>query len=598
MKSSSGNKELPLAFSSAPTTTSQSHSFASRKGVFTLFLFSAIAYAVLPLAGVSGASDLIHSLLRPKYDEQCIQASVLIPEKNTKLWGAVNGKISTEEYKRQAIDWLAGAIKIPTESFDDMGPVGEDPRWEIHRKLHDYLLSAFPVVHTTLKLTKINTYGLLYEWKGSDTSLKPLLLAGHQDVVPVESTTIDKWTHPPFSGHYDGTRIWGRGTADDKSGVVGILSAIETLLKAEFQPARTVLLAFGFDEEIGGFKGAKFLADHLLKSYGKNSIAFMVDEGGIFVQEYGSVFAAPGIAEKGSVNTRIQVAAPGGHSSIPPVHTSIGILSSLLVHVESNPFDARLDRTDPMYSTLQCVAEHAKDIPTHYRKLIQRSVHSDGALRAVQKIAFQNPIYKSLVGTTQAIDVIQGGAKSNALPEQAWAIVNHRISVISSVKETQDHDANLLKKLASKFNLTYTAFGELISEEGAPSSGSLVLDTGITEGGLEPAPVSPTGKDAIPYQVLSGTIKATYNVHRSLPTKDVDAITVAPGMMSGNTDTRFYWDLTPHIFRYTHRSAGNETNMLAGLHTVNESLEADSFLEMIRFFVTLILNADESNQLQ
>lgn len=34
--------------------------------------------------------------------------------------------------------------------------------------------------HTTLKLTKVNTYGLVYVWEGSDESLKPLLLAAHQ----------------------------------------------------------------------------------------------------------------------------------------------------------------------------------------------------------------------------------------------------------------------------------------------------------------------------------------------------------------------------------------------------------------------------------
>jgi len=36
------------------------------------------------------------------------------------------------------------------------------------------------VSHKRLTLTKVNTYGLLYEWKGADSSLKPLLLAAHQ----------------------------------------------------------------------------------------------------------------------------------------------------------------------------------------------------------------------------------------------------------------------------------------------------------------------------------------------------------------------------------------------------------------------------------
>jgi len=113
-------------------------------------------------------------------------------------------------------------------------------------------------------------------------------------------------------------------------------------------------------------------------------------------------------------------------------------------------------------------------------------------------------------------------------------------------------------------------------------------------GGLEPAPITPTGKDAAPYLLFSGTIKATYNAHRSL-VDDSESIIVAPSLMSGNTDTRFYWKLSQHIFRYNHQKAsGGMTNPLGGIHTINEVLEVDSFLEMIRFFMTLILNVDES----
>ena len=34
----------------------------------------------------------------------------------------------------------------------------------------------------------------------------------HQDVVPVPRITVGDWKYPPWSGHYDGERIWGRGT--------------------------------------------------------------------------------------------------------------------------------------------------------------------------------------------------------------------------------------------------------------------------------------------------------------------------------------------------------------------------------------------------
>lgn len=81
-----------------------------------------------------------------------------------------------------------------------MEPVGKDPRWDAFGPFHDYLGDAFPRVsvnfflvfeylilmsrrsHESLKLTKVNTYGLFYEWKGSDNTLKPLLLAAHQGV--------------------------------------------------------------------------------------------------------------------------------------------------------------------------------------------------------------------------------------------------------------------------------------------------------------------------------------------------------------------------------------------------------------------------------
>ena len=61
-----------------------------------------------------------------------------------------------------------------------MGPVGQDPRWEVFAPFHEYLAKAFPLVHSSLEVTKVNTYGLVYKWTGSDASLKPLLLAAHQ----------------------------------------------------------------------------------------------------------------------------------------------------------------------------------------------------------------------------------------------------------------------------------------------------------------------------------------------------------------------------------------------------------------------------------
>jgi len=220
------------------------------------------------------------------------------------------------------------------------------------------------------------------------------------------------------------------------------------------------------------------------------------------------------------------------------------------------------------------------------RALIKRSVHSDRALRKLEAELIKNHEYKSLIGTTQAIDLIQGGVKTNALPEEAWAVVNHRIATQSSLSAVQQRDIHILKHLAKEFNLTFTAFGTDITCDGGPTAGKLTL-TDAWGTALEPAPVTPTD-DSAPWQLLSGTIKATYNAHRGLD--GADNIFVSPGIMSGNTDTRYYWKLTQHLVRYSHQG-GVDTSTI---HSVNEHIGAKDFVEMIRFFTTLILNVDET----
>ncbi|KAJ7238486.1 hypothetical protein C8J57DRAFT_1528797 [Mycena rebaudengoi] len=99
-----------------------------------------------------------------------------------------------------------------------------------------------------------------------------------------------------------------------------------------------------------------------------------------------------------------------------------------------------------------------------------------------------------MVGTTLAVDIINGGVKSNALPEQA-SPVNHRIATQSSVNVTITRDVSVLMDLASKFNLSVTAYGEKLTGHAA-SAGSLTFSAPQT---LEPAPITPTGADAAPY---------------------------------------------------------------------------------------------------
>ncbi|KAI0342968.1 carboxypeptidase S [Trametopsis cervina] len=520
----------------------------------------------------------------------CPQVEPHAPSVHADLLKSLESTYETENFRKGAYDALSGAVQIPTEMFDDLKPPGEDPHWEVFGQFHKYLLAKFPRVHASLKKTEVNTYALVYHWQGSDDSLKPFLLTAHQDVVPVEPTTVDTWEHPPYSGLYDGEWLWGRGSCDDKSGLIASLASVESLLASGFKPRRTVVFAFGIDEERGGIVGASFIAEYLRETYGEDGFALLVDEGGGQTIGENAIVASPAVAEKGSYNMRIEVSTPGGHSSVPPPHTSIGILSSLIAQLEAHPHVPELHRTDTAYAQLECLAAHSPDFPTSLAKLVKKSQHSDKALKKLlDELLRTQPTFLATTATTQAADVIRGGVKVNALPENAYVIVNHRIAGFSSVGALEARVLDVLSPVAAKYNLTVDAFGKII---GDPSSVAKLTLSDVFKNALEPAPITPTTGSA-PYELLSGVIQNVFATSKRAAYEGKKVI-VAPSILLGNTDTKHYWALTKHIFRYSHLSRQDSYN---GAHTVNEAVRAEGWIEMLRFFTQLILSVDETDVL-
>lgn len=119
------------------------------------------------------------------------------------------------------------------------------------------------------------------------------------------------------------------------------------------------------------------------------------------------------------------VSVRGGQRII--ISQSIGLVSRLLVVLEENPPQPRLLRNQIAYETIQCLV-HTPEIPASLKKDIIESRTSDEALARVQDVILTDfPDMKYVMETTQAIDLISGGVKVNALPERVTAVVNHRI---------------------------------------------------------------------------------------------------------------------------------------------------------------------------
>ncbi|KAG4439432.1 hypothetical protein IFR05_005079 [Cadophora sp. M221] len=477
------------------------------------------------------------------------------------------------KYRDVAAQWLSGLVQIPTVTYDEMGLVGEDPRWDVFYELPKYLKDTFPKVYEVLDVVTINEHAFLYTWKGSDSSLKPVVFMAHTDVVPAPEATSDRWTYPPFSGHYDGEFIWGRGSEDDKSTVIAVLSAIDALLKVGFEPQRTVVFAVGFDEEGGaeGGYGARCLADRLLEIYGEDGVELILDEGIPGIEKhFGTEFALPATAEKGYLDVVLTINTAGGHSSTPPDHTAIGYLARIIQAIEDNPFQSRLTSTNPTSNYLKTIALYAKDIPSDLRKAILDPRSADKVLKYMDNSLDR----RALVRTSTAVDVIQGGEKSNALPETAHIIVNHRIAVEESVQTVKDYYIHLLSPLAKKWDYSIQGFGQ---EAASNTKGTITL-AGFSA--LEPSPTSDMDDER--FKWLTGAIRGVFGKE----------VIVAPVLLTGNTDTKFYWKLTSQIYRWAPWRARLDPRGTM-MHTVDERMPVEGLLEMVRFFHEFIRVVDE-----
>lgn len=487
-------------------------------------------------------------------------------------------------FRNSSLSKLLGAVQVPTELYDSsllphqVNSLKElyerEPLWRNFEKFNQYLEETFPKTHKYLKREKINEFGLVYTWQGSDPELKPLMLAAHIDVVPVQIETKDDWTYPPFKGGYDGQYAYGRGVSDCKNLLVGLMETIELLLSENtFMPSRTVILAFGYDEESSG-SGAKFIAEHLLSRYGPDLMIQIIDEGNSgFIEQDGLNFILPATGEKGYVDSIIELFTPGGHSSVPPNHTTIGILSRLIVQIEDNPFSSVLTNANPVLNQLQCVAEYSSTIDDKLRSDILRANLDPNAQKRLVAYLDENLDTRFLIKTSQAVDMVLGGAKANALPEHAQVLVDHRIAVESSVDQVSHTILEHILDIAHQFDLGVIFENTWVREPSTHGYFNYTL-----KDSLEPAPLSPVG--GMSWNVFGGALRYLYEDLIGHTKNENETFIMAPFLSTGNTDTKNYWDLSKNIYRYqpgTLVEDGHE-------HSVDERINFDGHLAIIAFY--------------
>lgn len=440
-----------------------------------------------------------------------------------------------------AVQRLRRAVQFATISYSD--PARRPDAAFIG--LRDYLAQAFPRAHAALQREVVAGHSLFYTWRGSQPALPPLLLMGHIDVVPLEPGTEARWTVPAFAGEIRDGYLWGRGTMDDKAGVVSTLEAIEGLLGQGFAPRRTLYLAFGHDEEAGG-TGAAAMA-RLVRERGPAPVLVM-DEGLAITQGLMPGVSGPvallGTGQKGYLSVELRVAAEGGHSSMPPPRGAVFALAQALVRLEEHPFPAQLrGPADEMFDWMG---------PEMTAPL--RAVMTNRWLFAplVTRLLLAKPSTAALLRTTTALTMLQAGVKDNVLPTAATAVVNFRIRPSESSASVLAEVRRLLGP-----QVTVTALGTPI-EPSRPSS-----------------PESPRFTA----------------VARSLRTVSPQVL-VAPALMLGYADARYYEGMTADIYRFRPMLLRGDDPQR--IHGIDERLSLEDYARHVRFYAQVITDICDS----
>ncbi|MBR4150315.1 MAG: M20/M25/M40 family metallo-hydrolase [Firmicutes bacterium] len=450
--------------------------------------------------------------------------TLLSPQKKSE-WKPARDEAREAEYAKK----LSRMVQCETVSYK--GPQDREKFLEFHKVLEE----LFPKLHAALEKTEIDG-NLLYYWKGK-SSEKPIVLMAHQDVVPAEG----EWEHAPFSGDIADGKIWGRGSADDKSALIAEMQAVEELVSEGFVPDQDVYISSSCTEENSG-GGCPKLVDELKRRGVRPWL--VCDEGGAIVEApiggMSGHFAMMGVLEKGHGNLLIKAKSNGGHSSYPPLNSPIARLAKFETEIEKhNPMKKEFGpEVKAMFGTLAPYA------PFAYRLLLGNLWLFSPLLKAV--LPSMSPQVAALMRTTTAFTMQSGSQAENALPQEATLNINLRYIP----HQGRDASNDAIRKVAAKYGLEVE---EKPCEEYCE-------------------PVDFNGEA---YKLVESV---AHEVFPGLPT--------VPYVMTGGTDARYYQEICDACVRFAPIVYGPA--QMKGMHGLNENLDCFSLPGGVDFYKTVI----------
>jgi len=169
-------------------------------------------------------------------------------------------------------------------------------------------------------------------------------------------------------------------------------------------------------------------------------------------------------------------------------------------------------------------------------------------------VLLRSPETASMLRTTTAVTIVEGGVKANVLPITARAVVNFRILP----GETKESVLQRVREVIADDRVQVSIRGDE---------------------GVDPSPVSDVQGAA--FQLLARTVRQVLADR---------GVVVAPYLVMGGTDAKHFAASSDAVFRFLPVPLGPDALKLA--HGTNERMSVEGLAVSVKFFQQLLKNSD------
>ena len=439
----------------------------------------------------------------------------------------------TDNRSMEYAQLLSKLIKVETISSRENQDISK------FHAFHKVLRETYPKLFATVECEEFDG-SLMLKWKGTDSSLKPVLLMNHHDVVEASG----EWTHPAFSGEIADGKVWGRGTLDTKGGLAMMLQAAEELIAEGVTPKRDIYFVSTCTEEVGGEGG-----DAISLALKERNMDFhmVLDEGGMILYDpiggADGTFAMIGVGEKGYMDLKFIAKSNGGHASAPGKNTPLVRLGKFMAEAEkAECFDVQI--SDTVKEMLSRFAPTMKGI----MKTACSNVNTFGpALKKIMPMI--SPSGAALLRTTLAFTMAKGSDGTNVIPQEAWVVGNMRFSHHQGKKSSVD----AITALAKKYDIE-----------------TIVTDDGIESG------ITDFKGDA--FRFIEKAVNNVFPEYKAVPY-----------IMNAATDSRYFGRVCKNCIRFVPFKIDNQ--QLNSVHGIDENVDITTLAPAVDFYKYVIKEA-------